>query len=293
MVSIYPCSDKAGPSAHYRNPALVSGCCAPGAGDFLNAHLEHQGVCSSSLILLLLRRRHVNSVVQSQNWPQHRKLQNVGHVAVWCCETRRCWNRFIMSLWCGTWLFSWLVASLAKPKTKFTKAPSCAFFAMRQNFVPNKLLLESASLQVYMGNVTSIANLCSRVADKVSGSTPLLGGSSNFLSRTKENKYFSWSLFPVARVSAQWTQISVISLSRLSGVRAFGQQKYRSKLTQDARRNAQRNASKWDLLSMGVFTLLASNMKEKTFQFACALRDTRPVWIRPNENKQNRQVSPV
>ncbi len=43
-----------------------------------------------------------------------------------------------------------------------------------------------------------------------------------------------------------------------------------------------RNASKWDLLlSMGVFTLLASNIKGKMFQFACTNRVARPVWIRP------------
>ncbi len=43
--------------------------------------------------------------------------------------------------------------------------------------------------------------------------------------------------------------------------------------TQDAQRDAQRNASKWDLLSsMGVFTLHASNIKGFAFQFAWASR---------------------
>ena len=41
---------------------------------------------------------------------------------------------------------------------------------------------------------------------------------------------------------------------------------YKAPFTQDA----QCNASKWGLLSMGVFTLLESNIKGKTFQFACA-----------------------
>ncbi len=43
--------------------------------------------------------------------------------------------------------------------------------------------------------------------------------------------------------------------------------------TQDAQRDVQCNTSKWDLLlSMGVFTLHASNIKGFAFQFACASR---------------------
>ena len=62
--------------------------------------------------------------------------------------------------------------------------------------------------------------------------------------------------------------------------------------TQDVGCDAQCNASKCDLLSMGVFTLHASNIKGKTFQFCMrvawrvlcefSLRRTLPtVWV-PN-----------
>ena len=55
--------------------------------------------------------------------------------------------------------------------------------------------------------------------------------------------------------------------------------------TQDAGHDAQREASKWDLLLwMGVSTLHASNIKGKTFQLAhCHIQ--HPVWIRPQLRK--------
>ena len=67
----------------------------------------------------------------------------------------------------------------------------------------------------------------------------------------------------------------------------------RKGLIHTGRVTRQCNARKWDLLlSMGVFTLLTSNIKRKTFQFGCASRRASCVnWAQADFLSRNGRIS--